>query len=173
VVAAGAAAKRILGSYPDFGKAPAGYGMMFADALAHLTEEELAVVMDPRTGITASCEFLPSVGEVHALLREWRERKSQFAPAPTSYRRLNDEKPGPWDMETDAERKKRVVRELLGYDPEAKGAPVKRDLVPPTAEDLANLKLKTPIQPITRQLYEKLKAEGWAHLPGQRAADAA
>lgn len=166
MAAAAAAAKRILGSYPDFGKAPAGYGMMFTDALAYLTEEELAVVMHPRTGITSVCEFLPSVGDVHALLRDHKERQEKFRPAATSYRRLKDIEPGPWDRETDYERKRRVVRELLGYDPDAANAPTKRSLVPPTAEDLASLKLKSPAKPITQRLYSKLKAEGWPHLPG-------
>jgi hypothetical protein len=115
------------------------------------------------------CKFLPTAADVHEFLRVRRAKAEQFKPAHTPYHRLVEE-PGPWDCETDAERKARVVRELLGYNPQDRGKPEKRDLVPPTAEDLANLKLKTPPAPITKELRAKLEAEGWPFIPPQEKA---
>ena len=92
----------------------------------------------------------------------------QFKPAHTVYRRLNEDK-GPWDKETDYERKARVVKELLGYNPSPKAqqTEAKRELVPPTAEDLRNLKLKTPPAPPSRYLIAMLEAEGYPFIPNK------
>lgn len=154
------AAKKIFSTYPDYGKAPPEYIIAFAEALSHLNEEEIAAVLHPRTGITSRCQYLPTVADIHALLREREEKAQQFKPAPTSYHRLNDQK-GPWDQETDYERKARVVRELLGYNPQDRGKPQPRDLVPPSAEDIANLKLKTPPAPPSPYLINLLKQQGY------------
>lgn len=153
-------------TYPDYGKAPPEYIVSFAEALSYLTEDEVAAVTDPRNGIVSRCQFLPTVADVHALLRERQERAEKFKPAHTAYRRLNDEEKGPWDQETDAERKARVVKELLGYNPSpgARQLEPKRDLVPPTAADLANLDLKTPPSPPSAYLKNLLRAQGYPHL---------
>jgi hypothetical protein len=165
------AAKRILSAYPDYGKAPPEYIINFAEALSYLTETELAAVLDPRTGIVSRCQFLPTIADIHALLRESEQKAAQFAPTDSGYTRFKEDF-GPWDDETDYERKRRVVREALGYNPGDKGRAGKRDLVPPTAEDLANLKLKTPPAPASKYLIAQLKADGWPFIPGEDTPNA-
>jgi hypothetical protein len=168
------AAKKILSAYPDYGKAPPEYIVNFAEALSYLSEAEIAAVTDPRNGVASRCQYLPTIADIHALLRERRERAEQFKPAPTAYHRLKDET-GPWDRETDFERKARVVKELLGYNPgpSARKTESKRDLVPPAAEDLANLKLKTPPAPPSPYLINLLKQQGYQFDAGKDQEQAA
>jgi hypothetical protein len=158
------AAKKILAAYPDYGKAPPEYIINFAEALSYLTADEIAAVTDPRTGVASRCQFLPTIADVHALLRERIEREEKFKPAHTVYHRLQPDV-GPWDEETDYERKRRVVREILGYNPGDDRNPPKREFSDPTAEDIKNLKLKTPAAPPTPQLIAKLEADGYPFIP--------
>ena len=142
-----------------------------AESLSYLNEEELAVILHPINGVIARTKFLPTFADISAVLVEHRAKQEQFKPAHTQYKRLTEEQ-GPWEKETDYERKARVVKELLGYNPSPKAQQLepKRELVPPTAEDLRNLKLKTPPGPISRQLREKLEAEGWQFVPPEEKA---
>jgi hypothetical protein len=151
---------------PDYGKESTEYAVGLTETLSYLTDEELAWIANPREGLATVCKFLPTAADVHDFLRAKRAKEAEYKPAHTAYRRLNEDS-GPWEKETDYERKARVVRELLGYNPSAKAQQLepKRELVPPTAEDLRNLKLKTPPGPISRQLREKLEAEGWQFVP--------
>lgn len=82
------AAKKILTSYPDYGKAPPEYAINLAECLAFLTDEEISVVMHPRTGITAKTPYLPTNAEIQALLKEHEERKAKFHAAHTHYQRF-------------------------------------------------------------------------------------
>lgn len=156
------AAKKLISSFPDYGKAPPEYVVNLAESLSYLNEEELAVVLHPLNGVVARTKFLPTFADISAVLVEHRNRQEQFKPAHTQYKRLTEES-GPWDKETDFERKARVVRELLGYNPSpaAQHLEAKRELVPPAEEDLRNLKLKTPPAGPSPYLIAYLKAEGW------------
>jgi len=138
-----------------------------AESLSYLNDEELAVVLHPLNGVAARTKFLPTFADISAVLVENRAKQEQFKPAHTQYKRLTEEQ-GAWEKETDYERKARVVRELLGYNPSHKAQQLKpkRELVPPTAEDLRNLKLKTPPAPPSRELIAFLKADGWPFIPG-------
>lgn len=82
------AAKRILTSYPDYGKAPPEYGVNLAEYLSYLSDEEMAVVMHPKTGITSKTSFLPTNADIQALLREHEERQRQFKPTNSGYQRF-------------------------------------------------------------------------------------
>jgi len=82
------AAKKILSSYPDYGKAPPEYVVNLAEYLSFLTHDEISVVMHPKTGITARTQFLPTNAEIQALLKENEERQRAFKPSPTPYRRF-------------------------------------------------------------------------------------
>lgn len=82
------AAKKILTSYPDYGKAPPEYGVNLAEYLSYLTEDEIAVVMHPKTGITSKTTFLPTNAEIQALLREHEEKQRQFKPTNSGYQRF-------------------------------------------------------------------------------------
>jgi hypothetical protein len=74
---AGKVAKKILSAYPDYGKAPPEYIFNFAEALSYLTEDEMAIVTNPRNGVASRCQFLPTIADVHALLREHKAKAEQ------------------------------------------------------------------------------------------------
>jgi len=156
----------LLKGRPDTGREDPGYVSGMVETLAWLTDEERAWLTHPRDGLNTVCKFLPTPADVHEFLRNKRTKAAEFIPAHTPYKRLAEET-GPWDKETDYERKARVVRELLGYNPQDRDKPQKRELVPPTAEDLANLKLKTPPAPPSKYLLAQLRAEGWPFIPNE------
>lgn len=158
--------KNLLRGRPDTTAENPQYLAGMVECLAWLTPEEHAILAHPRTGLHTTLKFLPTPADVHAFLRERRERLDAVRPAPTHYRRLNDEPAGPWDEETDYERKRSVVREALGYNPDGNGGnTVSRSLTEPSPEEIASLRLKTPLAPATRQLKAKLEAEGWPFIP--------
>lgn len=162
LVAARAALSALMKGRPDTNAENPKYLAEMVESLAHLTDQELAWLTHPRDGLQTVCKFLPTPADVHQFLRERKARAEQFQPAPTGWRKLEDEPTAPWNQETDAERKKRVVEELLGYNPDTVGAPAKRRVfVPPTDEDLANLKLKTPQAPLSPYLLKALRAQGY------------
>lgn len=156
---------------PDYGKESPDYAVGMTETLSYLTDEELEWLTHPRDGIKTFSQYskyLPQPNDIHEFLREKRARIEAIQPARTIYKRLTEEQ-GPWDKETDYERKARVVKELLGYNPSPQAQQMegaKRQLVPPTAEDMRNLKLKTPAAPPSEYLLDKLRAEGWPFIPG-------
>lgn len=151
----------LLKTRPDTGKEAPEYIAGMVQCLAWLSPEEHAWVTHPREGLHTVCKFLPTAADVHEFLRAKRERLEAVRPAPTTYHRFNPDEKGPWDKETDYERKRRVVRELLGYNPGDPSPTAKRDLVPPSADDLGNLKLKTPPAPPSPYLLKVLKEQGY------------
>lgn len=82
------AAKKILTSYPDYGKAPPEYGVNLAEYLSYLNEDEIAVVMHPKHGITAKTSYLPTNADIQAVLREHEEKRRQFSSSHTHYQRF-------------------------------------------------------------------------------------
>ena len=82
------AAKKILTSYPDYGKAPPEYAVNLAECLSFLTEEEIGVVMHPKTGITSKTAFLPTNADIQALLREHEEQQAKFKTSNSGYQRF-------------------------------------------------------------------------------------
>lgn len=145
MAAAAQAFRKIMGARPDFGKGePPEYAVGLTEALAHLSPQELAWVLDPREGINARCKFLPTVADVMALVRDRQEKQDQFRSRGTSgYKLLRDE-PGPWDEET-PDRRKAAVSKLW---PKEEVRPTRRqDLVPPSTDDLEGLKTGTKLKP--------------------------
>jgi hypothetical protein len=128
------------------------------------------VILHPINGVLARTKFLPTFADVAAVLQDHKNKQEQFKPAHTTYRRIEDER-GPWDDETDTERKARVVRELLGYNPMERGVTASpRSFEPPSAEDMKNLKLKSPADGPSQELIDQLAAEGWPFIPQQEQA---
>lgn len=154
-------AARILSNYPDYGKAPPEYLLTLSETLAGLTTSEIVWLCDANDGLATVCKYLPTTADIHEFLREKRAKAEQFKPAHTAYRKLNEDH-GPWEAETDFERKKRVVKELLGYDPMRPSAP-KRELVNPTAAEVEVTvsALKTEARPISAEFRAHLESEGW------------
>lgn len=130
------------------------------EVLAWTTPEEQSWLTHPRTGLHTTLKFLPTPADVHTFIRETRARKEQFAPAPTAYRKIEDDPDAPWNRETDAERKRRVVEKVLGYNPE--GRTQKRGIEP--GECTGKLELKTPAAPVSDALKALLRAQGYAHI---------
>lgn len=155
----------LLKARPETGKEDPDYLAALVESLAWLTPEEHAWLTSPREGLHTVLKYLPTPADVHEFIREKRARLEAVKPAQTTYRRLNEEH-GPWDQETDYERKKRVVAELLGYNPDEVGKPAKaRTLTPPTAEDLASLKTNFPADRPTKALVNRLKEMDWDYIP--------
>jgi hypothetical protein len=156
------AAKRIMANYPDYGKAPPEYLLSMTETMAALTEEEIVWLSDRREGLATVCKYLPTPADIHDFLKAKRAKAEQFKPAHTHYRKLNEDH-GPWEAETDFERKKRVVKELLGYDPMGTTNAPKRELVNPTAAEVEVTvsALKTEARPISAEFRAALEAEGW------------
>lgn len=143
---------------PDYGKESPDYAVGFTETLSYLTDEELGWLTDPREGLATRCKFLPTPADVFELIRERKAARDAVRPAPTTYRRLADEK-GPWDEETDYERKKRVVKELLGYSP---GEQMQaRPKVLETPPEGFTVQLKTPAAPVSDALKDLLREQGW------------
>lgn len=154
---------------PDYGKESPEYAVGLTDTLSYLTDEELAWITNPRDGLATVCKFLPTPADVHEFLRARREKAEQFKPAHTTWRKIEDDPNAPWNRETDAERKRRVVKELLGYNPMERGVTASpRSFEPPSAEDMRNLKLKSPADGPSRELIAQLEAEGWPFIPTQQ-----
>ena len=154
-------ASRILKNYPDYGKASAEYTIAFAESLSYLTTEEMAMISNPIDGIHTASRYMPTAADVHEFLRKKREPLEKYK----AFGKPRNPLPPDPDPEPDAaerERRKAFVintRKGTGFDvPEPA---VKRDLVPPTAADLANLKLKTPPAPASEELKRLLWTQGY------------
>lgn len=153
----------MLGVYPDYGKAPASYLLAVTEFMAGLSPEEQSQITDLKTGIPARCKFLPTIADMAEILNERRSALEQFRPAHTVYRKLGPDH-GPWDQETDFERKKRVVRECLGYNPGdsiGKTKPAFESL--PLDKLQSSADCKTPSRPISRELRQMLTDDGWPY----------
>ena len=121
----------------------------FTDSLCYLSDEELAWIADPRDGLATVCKYIPTIADVHEFLRSKRAKLEQFKPAPTHYHKA-EPLTGPWDLETDYERKRRVVREALGYNPDVKAIPPR----PVLPDDWSAANLKTPAKPPSDELRQ-------------------
>jgi len=153
------ALKRLLKGRPDTTAENPKYVAEMVECLAWLSEPDLLALSDPRSGLQTVCRYLPTPADVHGFLRDAKARQEAIRPAPTTYRKLDPEDPAaPWNLETDAERKKRVVRELLGYDPEQRVT--KRTFTPATADDLAALELRSPPAGPSPHLMKVLERQG-------------
>lgn len=82
------AARKILTSYPDYGKAPPEYAVNLAEYLSFLTPDEIAVVMHPKHGVTARTSYLPTNADIQALLQEAEQKRTQFK-SHTTYQRFD------------------------------------------------------------------------------------
>jgi hypothetical protein len=82
------AAKKLLSRFPDYGRAPPEYVVNLAESLSYLSEEELALVLHPVTGVASRTKFLPTFADISAVLQEHREKQIQFKPH-TTYKRLD------------------------------------------------------------------------------------
>lgn len=152
--------KAILKGRPDSDREQPQYVAEMVETLAYLTDEEHAWMSHPRTGLNTVCKFLPTPADVHEFLRERRAKVEQFRPAPTAWRKIEDDPSAPWHLETDYERKRRVVREYLGYNPgESKGEAGPRTLETPPPG--FKVELKTPAAPVSESLKAFLRQQGW------------
>lgn len=150
----------LLKGRPDTNAENSKYLAEMVEVLAWLSPEELGWLTHPRTGLQTVLKFLPTPADVHTFIRETRARKDQFAPAPTAWRKIEEDPNAPWNQETDAERKRRVVEKVLGYNPECR---VQKRTIEP-GEYTGKLELKTPAAPVSDGLKALLRAQGYTHL---------
>jgi len=109
------AVDRILRGRPEVRVENPDYLDGLTETLEVLTDEELAWITDPREGLATRCKYLPTPADVFELIREKRAWRDRINPT-TSWQRLTpDDTPDGW--EPDGERRKRTVRDTLGYDP--------------------------------------------------------
>lgn len=152
---AASALESILRGRVDRGTETPEWTVAITETLSYLTDEELGWISHPREGLATTCKFLPNAADIHEFIRAKREKAEQFKPAHTYYQRLTGEH-GPWEAETDFERKKRVVKELLGYDPMKQTKAPLCDLVGKEIPKDAN-QLKTPPRPPSKYLLRYLE----------------
>ena len=157
---------------PDTNAENPKYLAEMVESLAYLSDEELAWLTHLRDGLQTVCKFLPTPADVHDFLRNRRARAEQFQPAHTSWRKIEDDPDAPWNEKIGADRKRRVVAEKLGYDPERHGGRADRNVVPPSDADLAGLQLKTPAASPSPHLMALLRAQDYP-LPGRQDDSAA
>lgn len=144
--------------------------------VATLTDAEIALVLHPKTGVVVRCEFLPKIADLAKIVDEPRLKaeaeeasRAQFRNHPNSgYRRFSEEPEEEVDVPP-LDRRKQVVAEVLGYDPQ--DARSRRKAEPPAfqtikIEDLKSSDdLKTPPRPISPEMRKFLEEQGWPHLP--------
>lgn len=150
---------------PEYGHEDPVYTAGFIENLSHYTDQELAWLADPREGLGARCKYLPTPADVYDLVRERRVAMEKINP-PTSWKRLEPEH-GPWEAETDYSRKKSVVSELLGYNPETRHGAPRRDLagIPEDALKDRIAASKYANAGISPELRAKLDADEWPNIP--------
>ncbi len=145
------------------------------EVLAYLTDEELAWLTHPRDGLHTVSRYLPTPADVHAFLRDRKARLEAVRPAPTNWRKLAPDDPAaPWNAEPDADRKARLVKQLLGYNPSPQAQMLERarSATPtaPTPQELRDLKLKTPAAPPSSRLKALLREQGYPVPTGEETA---
>lgn len=163
-------AKKLLSSFPDYGKEPVEYTVTIAEALSYLSEADLALIADPARGLATKCTYLPTVGEIHKFLAAERAKADQFRPAHTPYRRFSSAADEPL-ADADVERRKRLVRDLLGYDPQkshTKQQPAFQTIGLDAFADAGSL--KTPPRPASPELLELLQRQGVTIRPRREEA---
>lgn len=160
--------KKILSAYPDYGKAPPDYIVGFIEAVSYLPPDDIAALTHPTEGLVTRCQYLPTIADVHNLLRERKAKAEQFKTFPPK-NLFKYDRDDPDYQEPDYARRRRVVRECLGYNPGDTSAP-KRELTLPHDDEVRSLRLKTPAAPITPQLRALLEREGWPLSTQEKAA---
>lgn len=166
-------AEKILGAYPDYGKAPDGYLLAVTEFIAHLSAEDREALAHPVTGIVSKSEFLPSIAKIKQFVDDRGRRLNTRA---TGYRYL---KPGEEDeIEIPpGERRKAQVLKELGYDPSISREvrQPRRPLDPGIIDAIqegswSSSSLKTPSGPITPELRALLIEQGVLHPATSEAA---
>lgn len=154
--------KGLLKGRPDTNAENPQYLAEMVEVLSWLSPEEHGWLTHPRNGLQTVCKFLPTPADVHQFIRERRASLEAVRPAPTTYRKLDAVEKGPWDEETDYERKKRVVREKLGYNPDT-STQVKRAMSLPSDREISEImaNLKSPPAPPSEELKQQLRAKGY------------
>jgi hypothetical protein len=164
--------EQLLKGRPSTDREDTAYLSGMIEHLSYLTDEEIGWITHPRDGLHTVCKYLPTPADVAEFVRAKREaaNKTFRNPAPTgAYAYFtpdpDDNKPLP---ESEKERRARVVREALGYNPldKYRATGKAREFTEPTGEDLENLKVAKPTKSdLTPQLKALLEQEGWPFIP--------
>lgn len=166
-------AQKILSAYPDYGKAPDGYLLSVTEFIAYQIPEVQEALAHPLTGIAAKCKYLPTIADLKQFIEDRAKRLNTRA---TGYRYFKRGEGDPLDI-PDADRRKAVVVDTLGYDPSKPRDEKRRPLEPAIrdaiAEDRYSLShLKTPSRPASPELKALLIEQGYL-MPPKREEEAA
>lgn len=161
-------AEKILGAYPDYGKAPEGYLLSVTEFIAYQIPEVQEALAHPLTGIASKCKYLPTIADLKEFIEERARRLNTRA---TGYRYFKRGEGDPLEM-ADAERRKAAVVEALGYDPAkpkpTKRLPLDRGIMDAIQENRwSSGDLKTPAAPASEELKQLLREQGYV-LPGDQ-----
>jgi hypothetical protein len=155
-------ARKILSSYPDYGKAPPEYLLSVTEFIAFRSAEEQEALAHPLSGIATKCKFLPTLADMNEFLDARAKRLNTRA---TGYKYFKRGEGDPLDI-ADAERRKTQVMETLGYDPAkprpTKLTPLDRGIMDAIEHDRwSSADLKTPAKPASAELKALLKEQGY------------
>jgi hypothetical protein len=136
------------------------------EAISYCTPEEHGWLTHPRQGLHTRLKFLPTPADVFEFIREQQAKRDQVKATHPS-----DKGPYAYFRKTDVPQpppttRRQQVANLLGYDPDTKGAlkPTRNaDLTPPTADDLDTVAKasKIPPQPASPFLKRYLAESGY------------
>lgn len=160
--------ERLLKGRPDSDRENPRYVSEMVEVLSWLTPEEHGWLTHPRDGLHTTCKFLPTPADVHEFIRARTARKEQFRGFPRLHKNFQFDE----TEDIDVERRKRIVREALGYNPANRGTPEKRTLTQPSVEEVRNLKLQTPPASPSPHLIALLEQQGWPFIPSRKDDDA-
>lgn len=164
--------KRILGSFPDYGKAPPEYLLSITEYLAYLPAEDQEALAHPVSGIASKTKFLPTKADMAEFIADRHKRLNTRA---TGYRYFE---PGEMVAMEPAERRKAQVLAELGYDPSKpmvdKRPPLDRGILDAIQENRWSSKdLKTPARPASAELKALLVEQGYLQPLDDKSSQAA
>jgi hypothetical protein len=112
-------AKKLLATYPDYGKATEGYVLAVIEVFSTYGENVLIELVNARTGLPAKCKFLPTIAEIvefaEPLNRAFNPEKSRGYRIDRSYK-----------------------AQQVPYNDRMNGLPKSRDLPEPSKASIVN-----------------------------------
>jgi hypothetical protein len=152
-----AATARLLANWPESHREGPEYLAALTACLAHLDAEEIEALIHPATGLATRLKYLPTPADVAGFLAPMRAHKARMAERARRDREIEafmQKETGP---EIPPERRKEIVRNALGYDPEGKGRPGANGPVVDLPEGYSGSSI--PDAPPSRELLALLEAE--------------
>lgn len=107
---------KMLSSYPDYAKAPPEYLLTLTEIIAMQSNFMQLRICNPVNGVASKTKFLPTAADVMEFVKAEEKARTQFE-SPTTYQRFSPAVEARLP-EYETERRKRIVAETLGRDPQ-------------------------------------------------------